>query len=376
MSKSITPKKIRENNRQLIYQYLYHHSNIAQQDIIYALRLSRPTVANKLAEMEEAGLVLKGGSIASDSAGRKAVAYSINPLYRIAIGVEITDREFKIIAVDLFGQNRKRKVVSARFSTDETYFETLGCEIKKFIAGLSVSDEQILGIGFAVQALVSSDGQTITYGRIQNCTGLTIDRIERYLPYPCSFIHDAASAATAELWASPDLTDAVFLSLSYHFSSAVIENRTLITGKHGHNGALEHIQIVPNGKKCYCGHYGCVETVCSIDALLREDETIEDFFQKVRAKEPEESARWDSYLTSLAQVINNAHLFCDLDYILGGYLAHYMTADDLQYLYQKIRELSSFEEPDDFIHLSRMPEHSTTIGAALPYIRQFLNISD
>lgn len=376
MSKSITPKKIRENNRQLIYQYLYHHSNIAQQDIIYALRLSRPNVANKLAEMEEAGLIVRGGSIASDSAGRKAVAYSINPLYRIAIGVEIEDRKFKIIAVDLFGQNQKRKVVSARFSTEESYFETLGCEIKKFITELSVSDEQILGIGFAMQALVSSDGRTITYGRIQNCTGLTIDRIERYLPYPCSFIHDAASAATAELWASPDLTDAVFLSLSYHFSSAVIENRTLITGKHGHNGALEHIQIVPNGRKCYCGHYGCVETVCSIDALLREDEAIEDFFHKVRAKEPEESARWDSYLTNLAKVINNAHLFCDLDYILGGYLAHYMTDDDLHYLYQKIRELSSFEEPDDFIHLSRMPEHSITIGAALPYIQQFLNSSD
>ena len=55
--KSITPDQIRENNRNLIYQYIYHAKKVAQQDISYHLHLSRPTVTEKLAELEEDGLI-------------------------------------------------------------------------------------------------------------------------------------------------------------------------------------------------------------------------------------------------------------------------------------------------------------------------------
>jgi len=41
-------------------------------------------------------------------------------------------------------------------------------------------------------------------------------------------------------------------------------------------------------------------------------------------------------------------------------------------LYDKIREGTPFIEDDDFILISRMPSHNITIGAALPYIINFL----
>ena len=53
MKKSITPNQIKENNRNLIYQYIYRNPNVSQQDIAYDLHLSRPTVATNLSSLEE-----------------------------------------------------------------------------------------------------------------------------------------------------------------------------------------------------------------------------------------------------------------------------------------------------------------------------------
>lgn len=59
MKKSITPNQIRENNRNLIYQYIYRKEKVSQQDIAYDLHLSRPTVPTNLSSLEEDGLINK-----------------------------------------------------------------------------------------------------------------------------------------------------------------------------------------------------------------------------------------------------------------------------------------------------------------------------
>ena len=57
MEKSITPNQLKQNNRSLIYHYIYENKNVSQQDISYDLRLSRPTVTSNLASMEKEGLI-------------------------------------------------------------------------------------------------------------------------------------------------------------------------------------------------------------------------------------------------------------------------------------------------------------------------------
>ena len=64
----------------------------------------------------------------------------------------------------------------------------------------------------------------------------------------------------------------------------------------------------------------------------------------------------------------------DQDFILGGYLAPYLQEKDLSYIHEEIRRMTPFSENQDFLHISKMPKHNITIGAALPYIQKFLNM--
>ena len=373
MKRSITQNQIKQNNRNLIYHYIYKNGKVSQQDISYDLRLSRPTVTANLTAMETDGLIQKCGSIDTEFVGRKAAAYSVIPDYRVSIGVEILKKEIKIIAVDLYGEKIRRIAHDIAYEYKDAYFKTVCDKILEFKHMLHITDKQLLGIGFAMQGLVSPDRQTVLYGEILSCTGLPIGVFTRHLSYPCSFIHDADSAAIAELWVSPELSDAFYLSISKHLGAAMISKGQILTGKHGHNSTIEHIQMKPDGALCYCGKRGCMETLCSLNALLSENESLDDFFARVRRNDTSARNRWTAFLTELAKAVNLLHLIYDTDFILGGYLAPYLCEEDIAFLHEQIRQLTPFAEESDFLLISKMPKHNITIGAALPYIQNFLN---
>lgn len=376
MKKSITPNLIKQNNRSLIYHYIYQNKKVSQQDISYDLRLSRPTVTTNLTSMEKEGLIQKNGQIDTEFVGRKAAAYSIVAKHRISIGVEILKKEVKMIAINLYGEKIDRMTYEIGYEYKKSYFKAVCEKILEFKDSLGCTDEQLLGIGFAMQGLVSPDRRSVLYGKIMDCTGLSIQEFTRYLPYPCSFIHDAYSAAVSEIWVSPELTDAFYLSLSKHLGAAIISKGEILAGKHGHNSTIEHIQMDPGGKLCYCGKHGCLETLCSLNVLLKEQETLDVFFEKVRKREPAFGERWRIFLTDLSRAINLLHLIYDTDFILGGYLAQYLCEEDLAFLYEQIRQLTPFEEAQDYLLISKMPRHNIMIGAALPYVQAFLNRLD
>ncbi len=372
MKASITPNQIRETNKNAIYRFIYENGKASQQDICYELHLSRPTVMTNLNELEDEGLIEKNGQMDTAYVGRKAAAYAIAAQYRVGIGVEILKKEIKIIAVDLYGRKIDRLVYNITYKEEETYFRMVCEKITAFVQAHDLQEEQILGIGFAMQALVEPDGQTILYGKILDCTGLSIQRFADHLPYPCAFLHDADCAAVSELWVTREMKDAFYLSLSNHLGAAIIRDGQILAGKHGHNSTIEHIPMIENGKKCYCGRQGCMETLVSLEALLEEGESVDEFFRHVRMEDSGALSRWREYLTQLARAVNILHLVHDTDFILGGYLAPYLTQEDIAFLHEQIDGMTPFSEAADFIHRSNMPKHNITIGAALTYIKAFL----
>ena len=161
MTKSITPTQIKKNNRSLIYHYLYQHPGSSQQELALQLHLSRPTVASNLSLLESEGRISKSGQIASESAGRKAAAYAIVPDFRIALGVELLKNEVKVVAVNLYGKSIARDSFSETYTDTPEYYQMICDKILIFARALPCESSQILGIGFAMQALISADKNSI-----------------------------------------------------------------------------------------------------------------------------------------------------------------------------------------------------------------------
>lgn len=363
---------IRKKNYSEIYHFIYREKCSSKQQIANALQMSLPTVTQHLTSLNDAGLIEKNGLISSNI-GRKAAAYKIKPTAKVAVGVEILTKQVIIVVLDLYGQIITRVKLPITFTQEEAYFDLLSKSIQAQLDACHIQPEQVLGVGFGLQGLVSEDGCEMIYGKILNCTGLHVSCFQTYLAYPCRFIHDAECAAALELWHNPDLTDALYLSLGLHLGGAVITDGQIKTGRTGRTGTFEHMTLVSNGKTCYCGKQGCVECYCSASALLDKSETLEQFFDAVRQNSSTHVARWTEYLGWLSMALNNLHMVLDSVIILGGHIAPFLTDADLDQLFSFVQERTAFPETENFLRLGVQEKDVVAMGAAIPFINEFLS---
>ena len=362
---------IRKKNYSDVYRLIYQEQRISKSRIASALEMSLPTVTQHLSSMEAEGLIEKQGQLAS-GIGRKAAAYRIRPAARAAVGVEVLPQRASAVVIDLYGTVIAKKERPLAFSQEGAYFKSLAGLIREALSDTGVPDGAILGAGIGMQGLVTENGREMLYGKILDCTGLTVEPLEEQLPFPIRFVHDAECAAELERWRHPELTDAVYLSLGEHLGGAMISDGKIQRGRTGRTGTFEHMTFVEGGRLCYCGKYGCVERYCSADALLQNGETLTEFFSLLRKGDEQKLERWSEYLSWLAMALNNIHMVMDSVIVLGGHVAPYLMQDDLDRLFGVIQERTAFPESKNFLRLGVQEDDIIATGAAIPFVCSFL----
>lgn len=368
----LTRTDIKRINRSEIFNFIYHEHKTSKQEIANRLQMSLPTVSQNLKELEDLGLIEKKGQFES-TGGRKANAITFINDAKITIGIEIAKHWIAFVATDLYGHILKKLRLPICYENAMSYYETLGNTTNTFIDSLDYSADKILGIGIAIQGLISSDYTEVVYGKILNCTGLKIDNFSKCISYPCKLIHDAECAARTELWFCQEINDAIYLSLSHNLGGAIIVSGQIHKGTHGRSGLIEHITVDTNGELCYCGKRGCLETYCAARVLIDDGvETLEDFFNLLRQKDLASKQKWSLYLEHLATAINNLHMTIDCDVILGGHIAPYLIDEDIEKLHALLIQKSTFTIEQPFIQKSHCSLDAIPIGATLPYISEFL----
>lgn len=368
-----TTTELKLINKRNILNFIYSQRRTAKQEISAQLQLSLPTVTNCLKELFKCGLIEKNGYFRS-TGGRKADALTFVASSRIAIGVEILKGSYEILSINLYGDILKSILVPKFFCNAEDYYTQICSDILTFIHSLHIDPEKILGIGIVLQGLISSNGKEVTYGKILDCTGLTINHFTNHLPYPCSMIHDAEAAANVELWFTPSMKDAIFFHIRSNLSGAIIVDGKFLKGQELKSGVFEHMTLVPNGRPCYCGKNGCIDAYCSLRALSTTptSDHIKIFFTDLRNGHPKAIAAWDEYLCYLSIAIDNLHMFMDSNIILGGTLAQFLTRQDIRALLLLVQKRSAFPTLREFIKISQCSTIPIAKGAAIPFVKKYL----
>lgn len=363
---------IKKKNLSDVYHYIYHNHGCSKQAIATALSMSLPTVTQHLTTLLNEGLIEKCGQLTS-SVGRRAAAYCAIATARISIGIEILSRNVYVTALNLYGKKEAKEKFKLEFQPTQCYFEKLKNIVTGFLQTHGYEENQILGIGLGIQGLTSRDGTQVIYGRILDCTGLSIQMFSNYFSVPCKFFHDSECASNSELWENPEIKDAIYLSLGYHLGGAIIINGELQSGLTGKSGTFEHMTLIPEGRSCYCGKKGCAECYCSGYSLLENDMELEDFFKKKAQNDSLCQKKWEEYLNYLSMLINNLHMVIESTVILGGHITPYFSDRDIEFIRKTVLERSTFQDPTSYIVPGRCRSDAVSIGAALPFIKDFLN---
>lgn len=365
--------ELKLKNRNSVYRLIHRLGCISKQRIVSELGLSLPTVTQNLVELMEEGLIRESGSF-GNTGGRRAKGYAVVQDAKVAVGVDINKQHYSAVVLDLQGNLLAKMKEYCVFQDSDSYYEKIGAAVDKVVDESGVCPADVLGVGIAVQGIVSADNRTISYGEILGLTGASLQRIGKNINYPKKLFHDSDMAAFAESWNRIGMEESVYLSLSTNLGGAITQTAGEAKGGNFGKARIEHMTLVPDGKKCYCGQYGCADAYCSTTVLtdVVEDGRLDTFFKLLSEEDKQISAVWDEYLNKLAIAINNTRMMYDCELILGGYLGEYLEKY-LDELKRRAYRRNSFDRTGDYIKLGRVKSEPISIGAALQYVDGFIS---
>jgi glucokinase len=129
---------------------------------------------------------------------------------------------------------------------------------------------EAVGVGLAVAGFVATDRRSVMFApHLPWRNAPVADRMAKRVGLPVTLEHDANAATVGEhrFGAARGAHVAVLVALGTGIGAGLLLDGKIYRGAHGVAPELGHLTIVPGGRACPCGKYGCWERYCSGTAL-------------------------------------------------------------------------------------------------------------
>jgi glucokinase len=208
----------------------------------------------------------------------------------------IVDENFNIIARESMPSNAGRSI--DEITSDMARVSKMAAQK----AGIRIEEFSSWGIG--MPSYVNPKTKLLVHANNFGWKNVPIlDYLKKYIPsLPIYLENDANCAAYGEVLAGTanECSNAIMLTLGTGVGGGVILNRKIFSGCDMMGAELGHTKLVYNGIRCTCGQKGCLESYCSVTALIRQ---AGDRMEKNR-----DTLMWDICNGDLAQ-LNGAVIF-------------------------------------------------------------------
>ena len=162
------------------------------------------------------------------------------------------------------------------------------------------------------------------------------------------------------------------MSLSNSVGGAILNAGELYTGSNLRAGEFGHNTLIPGGRRCYCGKEGCLDAYCSAKVLSNHTNgNLLEFFDQLRAGNPEMQKIWQEYLRYLAVAINNLRMSFDCDVMAGGYVGAFLEEFGAP-LRGMLEGRNTFQQDASYFKICRYQVEAAAVGAALLQIEEFI----
>jgi glucokinase len=191
--------------------------------------------------------------------------------------------EKRVIGIDVGGTNlrgalvgpdgkiiNRMKIASDADQGIEAVIDNLVRLIKSIGGG-----EDVSAVGFGIPGIIDFKAGIITQApNICNVNNYPIrENLRTRLgdAIPVIIENDANCAALGEWWmgAGKDVGSLVIITLGTGVGGGIVLDGKLWRGADGMGGEVGHMTIYPDGAKCNCGNYGCLESYSSATAIRR-----------------------------------------------------------------------------------------------------------
>lgn len=232
--------------------------------------LTRSTVSDIVADLIDGGLVSEIG-MGQSQVGKNPILLSLIEDSRWLIGLDLAQHQFQGAVVNLRG--KIRDVIT--IPVNEGGVDALPLVFQILDKLISSTTRPLSGIGVGTPGLVNTSEGIVVDAVNLNWKNLSLTRLlEQRYHLPVSILNDCHAAAIGEKTYGNDFQkdeNLVLINVHHGIGAGIIINREIFQGDGGFAGEIGHIVAVhENGEACRCGKRGCLETVASATALIRQ----------------------------------------------------------------------------------------------------------
>ncbi|HWV49394.1 MAG TPA: ROK family transcriptional regulator [Microbacterium sp.] len=248
---------------------------LSRIELVEATGLSAQTVTNITRRLLDEGLIEEAGRTINGP-GKPRTTLRLVPRSRLSLGVHLDPAVTTVVLLDLSGAVIARSVHRTPANDPMQVIGSMAVAIEELIARAGVERASIAGVGVAAPGPLDAERGTVIdppklhqWHRVPLRTALA-DAIG----LPVALEKDTTAAAFAEIWTGDDPPDVslLFVYLGTGIGAALVLDGDVIRGRSRNVGEVGHVIVDPDGPLCGCGKRGCVEVVCTPQAIVEQAE--------------------------------------------------------------------------------------------------------
>jgi N-acetylglucosamine repressor len=260
----------KHHNRDLVLRTIFENESISRAEVARVTRLTRTTVSDVVSSLLKEGLVEeigKGESIG----GKTPILLSIVADSRYMIGLNLAQDKFVGAIVNLRGEIKEMLEVSVFDDDGKKALDSVYQIISQLIHR---KNKPIIGIGIGTPGLVMTREGIVLNAVNLDWQDLPLgDLLKKKFKLPVSILNDSQAAAIGEYaygGKAEHGENLVVVNVKHGIGAGILINGRLFQGDGGGAGEIGHVVVQENGELCRCGKQGCLETVASATAVLRQ----------------------------------------------------------------------------------------------------------
>lgn len=264
-----THEQTKTHNKRLVLKTIYDHSASSRADVARWTGLTRPTVSSTVTELLAEGLVEEVGQGQSDG-GKPPILLRVVDGARHLIGIDLANSEFRGAVTDLRGRIIHRVSLPVHDQDGKAALELVYALCEQL---LPAATSPLLGIGIGTPGLIHAQKGVVRKAVNLDWADLPLrDLVAKRCALPVYIANDSHVAALGEyiFGQTRKTPNLVVVKVGRGVGAGIVLNGRLYHGDGSGAGEIGHVRVVEDGVHCRCGHDGCLETVTSSQAIVKQ----------------------------------------------------------------------------------------------------------
>lgn len=259
-------------NRALVMRLIHKMEVCSRAELAKQSGLTKASITVITQQLIDAGVVKEVGLI-SGTKGRRSIGLTLEWDRYLCIGIRLTRQNIHAGLFDIAGKlYAEEECAISEHATPEDAMDLVKGLVRSLIH--RADSRAILGIGLALPGPIIYEENSIAFmSAFPGWENVNVKEIlYEEFHIPILIEHDALCFAQSE-WRKCDQNDYRLLLCvlaGQGVGAGIIDGGRPVRGALGCAGEIGHMSLNPNGPRCDCGNFGCMEKYASTLALEQE----------------------------------------------------------------------------------------------------------